>query len=156
MKRIWSDFVNAIYRWMFDHIIHQHDKWRWSKGEKGKQLSFQNYDISEADFKKTRMTNCEFHHANLTKSNFSFAEFRKSYFKGAEMSYCIFHDANLMRAELQYAQMRQVTHQIHIRNRQKEDVIRLYDDLDNMEQSVDKEIISRFLRKNDVQRPRLQ
>lgn len=145
-----------LYKKAFEYVLNQHHRWLLTKGKKGIRLTFENRHIPETLFYRTEMKRCQFNHADVNNSNFFSADLASCSFEHATFSRSQFDAANFYKCDLSKTNLRQATHQVHIRNRQKEDVIRIFDAVDGMEDGINKEIISKFLRTHEIQRPRLQ
>lgn len=142
-----------LYKLAFNFIIDQHFKWYLNKGTKGIRLSFQNVSIPKADFKKASMEECEFNHASLDQSCFLGAYLSECDFSHAKIERSKFTQTSFLESDMSEANLRQVTHQIHIRNRQKEDLIRIFEQVDKMPEG-DQRFFKNFLNNNEIQRPR--
>lgn len=147
--------IKWLQKQALNFVLKQHQKYISSNGGKGVRLSFHGRHIPRVDFTDASMGSSEFNRATLKYCDFSFATMSESCFTQTDMSYSKFEQANLFKADLAEAQLRKATHQIHVRNRQKEDMIRIFDKIKNMGESDFKRQLTKFLRDNDVQQPRI-
>lgn len=138
-----------------NYVIKQHSKFLSTKGEKGVRLSFSGRYIPKAVFTNTDLTESIFCNAKMEYADLSHSTIRNSDFSRADLSFAKFEQAHMFKADLAEAQLRKATHQIHVRNRQKEDLIRVFDRIRNMEDNDFKRQLTKFLRDNNVQQPRI-
>lgn len=147
---------NRIHRWALNFVIDRHLLWLQTNGTDGNRLSFENRHIPKTIFHRANVAESEFNYAKLDRSTFWSADLPRTNFSHADLSHAVFDQANMFRCDVSTSNLRQAQHQIHIRNRQKEDLIRIFDRLDNMGDDDNvKHTVLNFLRQNEVQRPRI-
>lgn len=136
-----------FYSFALKFVLKQHQKWLTSKGVNGIRLTLDRADLSKASFRQTMLLSadlyraylsgsdireaeadlCKFSMSSFTRSEFykcrfSSANMDSSYFGAASLKCTIFEEADFTAADLSTARLRKVKLNIHINNRQKEDL----------------------------------
>lgn len=152
--------IKWLYKKALELVLKQHNLWRRTNGEKGIRLSFAGKDIERADFTKANLYCSTFIHAILRRSDFEEAQLDGSSFQSANLGNADFTKADFFKANMTETRLRGVRLNIHINNRQK-------DDLEAMQKQAEKlwpvadllpdeqsHMLRTFLANNKVRRPR--
>lgn len=101
-----------IYKKAFEFIIAQHNK--------GMPLDFTGRDLRGTNFSGATLTNSIFVDSRMEHCSFDGAALCNSVFFQSNLTGASFELANMANADISSANLRRATHQIHVINRQKE------------------------------------
>lgn len=156
-----------LYSIAFNFILREHTKFVYNK-LKGTRLNLSRrymprVDMSESLFPDSNFTNsslkyCKFNNARMEFSNFAGAnlydcDLSNVTFANSKFSKSNFDNAILFEADLSQAQMRQTQLNIHVKNRQKEDLLLIIKALEEMGYGVTKSSILRKFKMLGIQDP---
>src|ERR1035437_1869629 len=111
-----------LYRRAIKFIVQQHKLWLRTNGKKGIRLTFEGAYIPQANFQACDMGDSTFTGANLRSSTFKRANVQKACFEEANFSLANFTRADFFKADMTEANLRGLRLNIHVNNRQKDDL----------------------------------
>lgn len=157
-----------LYRQAFKFILKQHQLWLGTNGKKGTRLDFSSEFIPQSAFDNADMRNSAFNCTILSNSSFNSAHLVQARLHHANLSHADFSNADFFKTNMTEARLRGVKLNIHVENRQKEDLEsmknqaeklwpvleHLQKDFNNPDTHNFRHDLSCFLNNNKVRRPR--
>lgn len=120
-----------LQSWALNFVIKHHKTWLLTGGKKGVQADFSKQDLRKAKFNSADLREASFWRSNMAKADVSFADVREGNFSNslflqgrfteADMSGATFTKTRMWYVDISTAEIRKAKHEIHIKNRQKED-----------------------------------
>ena len=117
--------MTRIRKWLqktaFQHVYRQHHNWLMNP-DRGVQMTFRDRILEKVDFHGAHISASDFSESNLQDSDFYKANLQRGVFREADLTGADFNSSIMDFADISTAHLRKAKHQIHIRNRQKEDL----------------------------------